>query len=129
MEQKWIKLELERLAATTDKKTKLHQNIETVTTLHKFWDQFKVNLFRTKMFKDIFVQGSQAMISTLSWSGSTISGYPEPDSTLEMYEVPDGGFRKPEEVGDGDKVGSEDIISGRLSFVHQVRFDSCYLKF
>ena len=76
------------------------------------------------MFKDIFVQGSQAMISTLSWSGSTISGYPDdPDSTLEMYQVPEGGFRKPEVVDDDEKVVSEDIISGRLSFVHQVGFN------
>ena len=74
------------------------------------------------MFKDIFVQGSQAMISTLSWSGSTISGFPEPESTFEMYEVPDGSWKSAEigESGSEEKTTSEDVLSGRLSFVHQV---------
>ena len=92
------------------------------------------------MFKDIFVQGSQAMISTLSWSGS-VSGYPEPDSSLEMYEVPDGTFRKSSirEMAKDDEEDpvSEDVSSGRLSLVHQVQrrsklqeyFEEKYLGF
>jgi len=78
--------------------------------------------FQKKMFKDIFVQGSQAMISTLSWSGSTVSGYPEPESTFEMYEVPDGSWKSSEigASGNDEKTTSEDVLSGRLSFVHQV---------
>ena len=75
------------------------------------------------MFKDIFVQGSQAMISTLSWSGS-VSGFPEPESTLELYEVPDGTFRRAgirEKGADVEDAVTEDVPSGRLSLVHQVR--------
>jgi hypothetical protein len=74
------------------------------------------------MFKDIFVQGSRAMISTLSWSGSTVSGYPEAESSLEMYQVPEVPDRKLEDEDSAeDKSITEDVVSGRLSLVHQVR--------
>ena len=76
------------------------------------------------MFRDIFVHGSQAMISTLSWTGSAVSGYPEQETSVEMYEVPDGPGKCAEaetEETENEKIISQDVLSGRLSYVSQVR--------
>ena len=74
------------------------------------------------MFRDIFVHGSQAMISTLSWTGSTVSGYPEQETSVEMHEVPDGPGKCAEtEETENEKIISQDVLSGRLSYVSQVR--------
>ena len=75
------------------------------------------------MFRDIFVHGSQAMISTLSWTGSTVSGYPEQETSVEMHEVPDGPGKCTEaetEETENEKIISQDVLSGRLSYVSQV---------